>query len=462
MNETKKTDRKSRMATEPMVPLVLSVSLPLMISLIVQALYNLVDSFFVARLSENALTATSLASPIQILMVAVSVGTGVGVNSLLSRSLGAGKRDDACMVATTGLILAILSSLVFILFGVFFSKPFLRAFTTDADLLEQSYIYLSTCTILCTGIFIATTAERLLQATGNSVLSMCAQVTGAVANCILDPILIFGYFGAPAMGIRGAAIATVFGQWLAAVIAMILNFCLNHDIEFRFRGFRFRKDIVCGIYTVGAPAMLANGLTSIQTICMNKMLIGFSATAVAFFGLFHKIQTFVMMPCNGLSQGLIPVAGYSFGGKRGDRLMEAFRVTLKIAVCVMAVCTLILECFPKQILQFFNASDDMLSMGVPAVRILASTFLLITVVNVIGHMYTAMGNGMINLSCNVIRGLLPLPIVYCLAKFTTINYVWFAIPCTDIIAFALAMILFVRIYKKTLRPMELQALQQHK
>lgn len=462
MSEKKKLDRKSRMATQPMVPLVLSVSLPLMVSLIVQSLYNLVDSYFVAQLSEDALTATSLASPVQMLMIAVSVGTGVGINSLLSRSLGSGERESACMVATTGLILALLSSAVFVVFGLFFSKPFLGAFTSDAELLEQSYIYLSVCTVFCSGIFLATTAERLLQATGNSLLSMIAQVSGAVANCILDPILIFGYFGVPAMGIRGAAVATVIGQWLAAAVAMILNLALNHDIEFRFKGFRFHKDIVLDIYRVGAPAMLASGLTSIQTICMNKMLINFSSTAVAFFGLFHKIQTFVMMPCNGLAQGLIPVAGYSYGAKRGDRLMEALKVTMKIAVGVMVVFVLILEVFAGQILRFFNGSAEMLAVGIPAARILTSTFILVVVVNVIGHLYTAMGNGMINLISNLIRGLLPLPIVYALAKSVGVGYVWFAIPFADIIAFAVAMIVFIGIYKKTLKPMALRAQELHK
>ncbi len=453
MSEGKKKDRASRMETQPMPSLVLSISLPLVNSLLVQALYNLVDSFFVARLSEKALTATSLASPIQMLMVAISVGTGVGVNSLLSRSLGAKKKEDACKVATTGLVLAFLSSAVFIVFGLFFSRSYIHAYTADPELMDMGYAYLSICTIFCLGIFVATTAERLLQATGNSLLSMVAQVSGAVTNCILDPILIFGYFGLPAMGIAGAAIATVIGQWLAAIVALILNFTKNHDIQFQFKGFRFEKEFVLGIYTVSAPAMLASGLTSIQTICMNKMLITYSATAVAFFGLFHKIQTFVMMPSNGLAQGLIPVAGYSYGAKRGDRLLDAFTTTLKICLSVMAIGTLAFELFPKQILMMFNASEEMLSMGIPAMRILSSTFILISAVSVIGYLCTAMGNGMVNLYSNIIRGVLPLPIVFAIANFADVGSVWYAIPFTDVVAFVLALFLFSGIYRKKVKPL---------
>lgn len=453
MKDKKKMDRTVRMSTQSMLPLVISISFPLVISLLVQSLYNLVDSFFVARLSENALSATSLASPVQILMVAISVGTGVGVNSLLSRTLGANKKEDVPLIATSGLMLAILSSLVFMVFGLLFSRSFLMLFTKDSSLLEMSWEYLSVCTIFCQGIFIATTAERLLQATGNTMASMCAQVAGAVTNCILDPILIFGYFGCPSMGIRGAAIATVIGQWLAAATAMLLNFKINRDIHFDFRHFKVRKDIIVNIYKVGGPAMLANGLTSIQTMCMNKILISFSSTAVAFFGLYHKIQSMIQMPMNGLSQGLIPIAGFSYGARRGDRVTEAFKVTLKISTAIMVIGTLIFELLPKQILMLFNSSSEMLEMGVPALRILASSFIFISAVTVVGNLFTAVGNGVVNMCCTSIRGLLPLPIVYLTAKFIGIHQVWFAIPVADVIAFALAVLLFRRAYKTKLKPM---------
>lgn len=453
MEETKKSDRAVRMATQPMTPLVMSISLPLMVSLLVQSMYNLVDSFFVARISESALSATSLASPVQILMVAVSVGTGVGVNSLLSRTLGADRREDVPLIATSGLMLAVVSSILFLIFGIFFSRPFLRLFTDDSQLLALSHSYLSICTIFCQGIFVATTAERLLQATGNTTLSMCAQVAGALTNCILDPILIFGYLGFPALGIQGAAIATVIGQWLAAGVAMVLNFRRNHDIHFDFRSFRVRKDIIVGIYKVGGPAMLANGVTSIQTMCMNKLLITFSTTAVAFFGLFHKIQSMIQMPMNGLSQGLIPIAGFSYGARKGERLTEAFQVTAKLSTAIMLAGTLIFELFPRQILLLFNGKEEMLVTGVPAMRILALTFVFISAVSVTGNLFTAMGNGLVNMCCTTIRGLLPLPLVYLAARTVGIEYVWFAIPIADTIAFVFAMLLLKRVYRSQIKPM---------
>ncbi len=450
MSENNSNSRQSKMATEPIVPLVLSCSLPLVISLVVQGLYNIVDSFFVARISEQALTATSLASPIQILMVAVSVGTGVGVNSLISRCLGSGEYDEADNVATTGLILSIVSSALFICFGLFFSRSFLLAYTDDPELLEMGHSYLSIVTIFCSGIFLATTGERLLQATGNSFLSMCAQITGAVANCILDPIMIFGYFGLPSMGVTGAAVATVIGQWLAAAISLILNVILNHDIHFVFRGFKLKKETVMGIYKVGAPAMLVQGVTSIQTILLNKMLIGISATAVAFFGVYHKIQSFIMMPVNGLGQGQIPIVGYSYGSKRRDRLMGAFRVTSYICIAFMLIVTVIFEIFAGPILLLFNAGEEMMEIGVFALRVMSSTFAFAAFVVVVGNFFTGMGNGIVNMTCTSIRGLLPLAIIAVVDMVAPLDYIWYAFPVSDIIAFALSIFLFVREYRKNI------------
>ncbi len=450
MSENNGGSRQSRMATEPIVPLVLSCSLPLVISLVVQGLYNIVDSFFVARISETALTATSLASPVQILMVAVSVGTGVGVNSLISRCLGSGQNDEANNVATTGLFLSILSSILFICFGIFFSRSFLLAYTDDPELLEMSHSYLSIVTIFCSGIFLATTGERLLQATGNSFLSMCSQVAGALANCILDPIFIFGYFGLPAMGVTGAAIATVMGQWLAAICSLVLNVILNHDIHFVFKGFKLKKETVLGIYKVGAPAMLVQGITSIQAILLNKMLIGISATAVAFFGIYSKILNFVMMPVNGLGQGQIPIVGYSYGAKNRDRLLGAFRVTSYICIAYMLTVTVVFEIFAGPILLFFNAGEEMLGIGVHAIHIMVSTLVFAAFVVVVGNFFTGMGNGIVNMICTSVRGLLPLAIIAVVDMVAPLDYIWFAFPVSDTIAVALSIYLFMREYRKNI------------
>ncbi|MDO4331357.1 MAG: MATE family efflux transporter [Eubacteriales bacterium] len=448
-----KEKRTNKLATMPMGRLIVSISLPLMFSLFVQSLYNMVDSIFVARLSEEALSATSLASPIQTLMVAVSVGTGVGINSLLSRTLGAGKKEDASAIASNGLVLAILSCMIFMLFGLTLVTPFLRCFTDDEQLLSLGVSYLSICTIFSLGIFVATTAERLLQATGNTLLSMIAQVTGAVANCILDPIMIFGLFGCPAMGIKGAAIATVLGQWLAAAIAMALNLKLNHDIRFDFRHFKLRGDIILDIYKVGAPSMLVTGLSSVQTMILNKILLGFSATAVAFFGVFHKMQNFVQMPLNGLAQGMIPIVGYAWGAKRGDRIRDAFKITYSVGLIFMLAVTVVIMAFPAAILGLFSAGEAMLSLGVPALRILSVSFVFIATCSIISYMFTGMGNGMVNLCCTAIRALLPIPLVFWLAKSAGLGMVWYAIPFADILACALAVYMLATTYKKKIKPM---------
>jgi len=423
----------TRLGETPINKLILQISLPLMISLLVQSLYNLVDSFFVARLSETALSATSLASPIQMLMIAVSVGTGVGVNSLLSRTLGAKDRAGADKVATTGLVLACLSCILFVIFGLFLTKPFLRMFVSEADteLMEMGSTYLGICTVFSLGIFVATTAERLLQATGRTQLSMWAQISGAVTNCILDPIMIFGLLGFPEMGIAGAAVATVIGQWLAAIIALILNFRLNHDVTISFKGFRLEKETVAGIYKVGAPAMLVSGLGSIQTICINKILIGFSGTAVAFFGLFHKMQSFVQMPVNGLAQGLIPIVGYAYGAGKGSRIREAADQTSKYAAALVSVFTMLFLLFPSAILGVFSAGEQMRSIGIPGLRILCLSFMFMTTSTVIGNIFTGMGNGLVNMISTFLRIGISLVLVILLRGHGSLNVLWAAIPVAD-------------------------------
>lgn len=440
----------NRLGDTPIKKLILQISLPLMISLLVQSMYNLVDSFFVARLSETALSATSLASPIQMLMISMSVGTGVGVNSLLSRTLGAKDREGADRVAATGLVLACLSCIVFVLFGLFLTKPFLRMFVDqgNTELLEMGNSYLSICTIFSLGIFVATTAERLLQATGRTKLSMWAQISGAVTNCILDPIMIFGLLGCPAMGIAGAAIATVVGQWLAAAVALVLNLKLNHDVTIRLKGFKFDPKTVKNIYKVGAPAMLVSGLGSIQTICINKILITFSATAVAFFGLFHKMQSFVQMPMNGLAQGLIPIVGYAFGAGRKERIKEAANQTSKYALTLVGVFTVLFLLFPSAILNIFSAGEQMRSIGIPGLRILCLSFIFITTSTVIGNIFTGMGNGTVNMFATFIRIGISLALVMALRGHGSLNVLWAAIPAADICAAAYAVLKWSRARKK--------------
>lgn len=427
---------RDKMAEMPMLQLIFNVSIPLMVSLLVQSLYNIVDAIFVSRLSETALSATSLASPIQMMMIAVSVGTGVGVNSLLSRTLGKGQKAEASKVAMNGLILAIISCLFFVVFGVFFTRKFVELFvnTDNIELMQMSITYISICTIFSLGIFIATMAERLLQASGNTMLSMFSQITGAVANCILDPILIFGFLGIPKMGIAGAAIATVIGQWLAAFVAIVLNIKKNHSIELRLNQYHLDTKIIRNIYKVAVPAILVSGMGSIQTVVINRILISFSSTAVAFFGLYSKVQGFVMMPLNGLSQGLIPIVGYAYGAKMKERIREALKYSLIIALCMTLLFTCIFQIFPEQILSLFAAGEELRSIGIIGLRVLCISFVFVGISSVVGHLFTAVGNGMVNMIATTIRIGLSLAIIIVVVSYVDINDIWWALPTADICA----------------------------
>lgn len=433
------------MLTTPIRKLIIQVSLPLMISMLVTSTYNMVDSIFVARLSESALNAASLANPVQQVMFAISVGTGVGTSSLLARTLGEGNRKEADLVATTGLVLAVLSCVIFIVFGLFFVRPFIRMFSNDPELVELATQYLSICTALSLGIFVATNGERLLQATGNSFLSMLSQASGAVINCILDPILIFGLLGCPALGIRGAAIATVIGQWAAGIISLVLNFRLNKDVTFDFRGFRFHRDILKGIYTVAVPAMLVQALTSVQTMLINKMFLRISASMVGFFGLFHKVQSFVLMPMNGLGMSLIPIVGQACGARLGRRIRETVRTVLKVSVAIMLVCTVIFVLFPNWILFLFSAKDELLSIGMSGLRILGISLSFLVTCSIIGQVFSAMGNGMVSLANTLTRNILPLPLIYVFVQKTAVNSIWWTIVAADTLALAFSIFMYRRL-----------------
>jgi len=451
--DVREIDTKNRIATWNMKKLIFTLAFPMMVSMMVQSLYNFVDSIFVARISETAFSATSLGNPIQQLMMAVSVGTGIGISSLLSRRLGAGLKKDCDNIAVTGLLLSVASCLFFVLFGVFFTPTFIRAFSDDEQLVEMGVTYLSICMRFSLGIFIATMAERLLQATGNTFLSMIAQASGAVANCILDPIMIFGYFGCPRLGIAGAAWATVIGQWIAAAVALILNFRKNHEIHFDFRNFRLRADIIRDIYKVGVPAMLGTGLTSVHTMIVNKILIGITPTAVAFYGLFHKVQTFVLMPMNGISQALVPIMGYSYGAKRGFRMREAFRTALTWGCCIMAVFMTFIIAFPQLVLQIFSATPEMLEMGIPGLRILIWGLVCLFSTGIIANAFIAMGRGGVNLINTLVRNILPIPFIYLLARSSGTRYIWWVVLAADILTFVYCVLMYRRADRTVIAPL---------
>ncbi len=428
-----------RMSSTPMPRLVFLMSWPLMISLLVQSLYNIVDSIFVARLSEEALTATSLAFPVQMLMIAVSVGTSVGINAVLSHALGAGHQDAVGQIATTGVLLAVIGTAIFALPGLCLSGAITSLFTDDATLYSLCQEYLAICMIWCGGTFIGTMYQRFLQAVGDSFSSMITLVAGAMTNIILDPILIFGLFGLPAMGIRGAAIATVIGQWVTAFLALWLNWRKNPQVSLQLRGYHLDRNILLKIYKVGLPTIIMEALGSIMVIAMNKLLLPFSNTAVAFFGVYYKLQNFLFLPTKGLGQAAIPIAGYSYGARNYQRISQLCRVMLPVSAAIAVVASVVFFAIPGPLLQLFSASEEMLSLGIPALRIIAPTFAFAALTTVLGYIDSGLGNGMVNMFGTALRQLIVLvPCAWILAQFAGIDLVWYSLWASELIAFAYA------------------------
>ena len=450
--ETGKTDNK--MGTMPVPSLLVNMSVPLMLSLLVQSLYNIVDSIFVARISESALTATSLAYPVQVLMVAGGVGTAVGMASILSRMIGAKQYDRACECATTGLILSVLTSLAFVLLGIFAARAFVGLFTQDEETVAYCVTYLRICMIFCSGTFLETLAQRMLQAVGSTFLSMVSLVAGAGTNIILDPILIFGLLGFPAMGIRGAAIATVIGQWVGAAVALLLNHFRNPIVHFAFRGFRLKAGTVKSIYAVGVPTMVMQAMGSIMNASMNAILISFSSTAVAFFGVYFKLQNFLFMPMNGLGQAVLPIVGFNYGSGNRDRLSRVLRCALPAAVVIALAGTVLFNAIPGPLLSLFSAGEEMLALGIPALRIISVSFAFGAVTMILGYYASGLGNGVINMLGTALRQfLLLIPAAWLLARTAGIGAAWYAFWFSESIALIVTVILFVRLYRNRLAAM---------
>lgn len=433
--------KENKMGIMPVPRLVISMSFPIMVSMLVQSLYNIVDSIFVAQINEAALTATSIAYSAQILQIAVAVGTGVGVNALVSRQLGAKNYDRANTAATLGLLLSLLSSVIFIIWGIFGTEAFIRRFSAEEHIISYGVSYLKICQLFSTGIFLGTLTQRLLQATGRTLSSMFAQMAGALVNLILDPILIFGYLGTPEMGIQGAAVATVIGQWTAALIGLVLNYVQNQEIHFVWKQFRVQKKDLIAIYKVGAPTILTQAFGSLMVAGMNLILGMFSATAVAFFGVYFKLQSFLFMPMNGLGQGALPIVGFNTGAKNWKRVKETSRVALGLAAMIAFVGILVFECVPGVLLSFFQAGDEMLQIGIPALRIIAPTFVLGAVTMVTGYLISGMGNGMVNMAGTAIRQLiLLLPLVWLFSRIFGIHSVWYAFWISELTAAVYALL----------------------
>jgi len=443
---------ENKMGTMPINKLLVSMSLPMIASMLVQALYNVVDSVFVAQISENALTAVSLAFPIQSLMIAVSSGTCVGINALLSRSLGEKRQKEANLSAVNGVFLAVVSYLVFALMGIFGSHLFFASQTGNREIVEFGTQYLTICLIFSFGIFMEMTFERIMQSTGRTIYSMVTQGTGAIINIILDPIMIFGLFGFPRLGIRGAAIATVTGQIIAMILAVWFNHKKNRDVQLSFKGFKPDGRIIAKIYEVGVPSIVMQSIVSIMTFGMNKILIMFSETAVSVLGIYFKLQSFIFMPIFGLNNGVIPIVAYNYGAGHKKRIMDTIKLSTFIAVGIMLIGLIIFQVFPEGLLKLFNASDHMLEVGVPALRIISTSFLFAGYCIILGSVFQALGNGVYSLIVSVARQLLCiLPLAYVFARVAGLHAVWYSFPLAELISVTLTTILFRRIYVKKLK-----------
>lgn len=446
---------ENKMGTMPINRLLISMSLPMIISMLVQAMYNIIDSVFVAQIGEEALTAVSMAFPIQNLMIAVSVGTCVGVNALLSRSLGEGKPKDAQLTAVNGIFLAFLGALAFALFGIVGSRMYFQSQTSDPLIVEYGVQYLLICTVFSIGLFMEMTLERILQSTGRTIYNMYSQGVGAITNIILDPILIFGLLGFPALGIRGAALATVIGQILAAFLSLIFNLKKNEDVSLNMRGFRPNGRIIRIIYEVGIPSIIMQSIASVMTYGMNLILISFSATAVTVFGVYFKLQSFIFMPIFGLNNGMIPIIAYNYGARNKKRIMDTARLSIFIAVAIMMIGIVIFQLFPAQLLLMFNASEHMLEVGVPALRLISLSFIFAGYCIIVSSIFQALGNGIYSLVTSVARQLLCiLPVAYIFARVFGLHAVWFSFPLAEIVSVVLSSILFKRIYDKKIAVLE--------
>lgn len=455
-NVQQKRTEENKMGVMPVGKLLFNMSLPMMISMLVQALYNIVDSIFVAKLSENALSAVSLAFPLQTLIFAVGGGTCVGVNALLSRALGEKNEKKVNAVATNGIFLVALSYLVFLILGLTVVKPFYmgQLGNADVEIFDMGVEYLSIVMIFSFGVFGQVLFERLLTSTGKTIFSMISQLSGAITNIILDPILIFGLCGAPKMGVAGAAIATVIGQCVAAVVAGTCNYKFNHEISLSMKGFRPDAKIIGSIYAIGVPSIIMQSIGSVMTYCMNRILIGFSSTATAVFGVYFKLQSFFFMPLFGLNNGITPIIAYNYGARKKDRMLRTIKLSMIVAFCLIMIGFLGFELIPETLLGLFDASPAMLEIGVPALRTIGFHFLIAWFCIIAGTVFQALGKAVYSLVVSIMRQLVVLiPAAFILAYFGGLDATWWAFPIAEGMSLVVSSVCFVRVYRKIIKPL---------
>ena len=450
--------KENKMGVQPVNKLLLSMSLPIMVSMIIQALYNIVDSIFVSKISENAFTAVSLAFPVQNLMIALGAGTGVGINALLSKSLGEKNFERANKAARNGIFLTFINFIIFIIFGLFFTEMFFKAQSSNQEIIDYGIQYMKIITILSIGIFGQLTGERLLQATGKTIYSMFTQGFGAIVNIVLDPILIFGIGPFPKMGVAGAAAATVIGQIIAMLLGIYFNVAKNKEININMIGFRPDFKIIKRIYAVGIPSIIMQSITSVMTFGMNKVLSNYSDTAQAVLGAYFKLQSFIFMPVFGLNNGLIPILSYNYGARKRKRMTSTIKYGVIYACTIMVAGIIIMQLIPDVLLKMFKASDTMLGMGSTAMRIISLSFVFAGFGIIVSSSLQALGHGVFSMFISIARQLVVLlPAALIIAKstnYSNVDYVWWAFPIAEIASFLCSVVFLRIIYKKVISIIE--------
>lgn len=446
--------QENKMGVMPVNKLLLTMSVPMIISMLIQAFYNVVDSIYVAQINENALTAVSLAFPVQSVMIAVSTGIGVGVNAVLSKRLGEKRREEVDKTANVSVLLAGLSYLVFLAVGLFCSRWFFAIQTEDAEIIAFGATYMSIVCTMSFGLFFQICFEKLLQSTGRTFYSMIMQGTGAIINIVLDPILIFGYLGFPAMGIAGAAVATVIGQTAGSLLGLLFNIKVNKEIHLHVKKMTFDAPIVKEVFRIGVPAILMQSIGSVMVFLMNKILMGFTTTASAVFGVYFRLQSIIFMPIFGLSNGMIPIVAYNYGAGNRERMVKATKYSMIYATAMMVVGLLLAQIIPGQLLMMFDASENMLAIGIPALRILCTCFLFAGFNITASSLFQAVGDSVYSLVMSMIRQLVVLlPVAWLLSLTGELNAVWLSFPIAELVATIVTLILLKKTMKKLTKTM---------
>ena len=446
---------ENKMGVMPVNKLLVSMSLPMMISMLVQALYNIVDSYFVAKISENALSAVSLAFPIQTLMIAILGGSSVGLGTVLSHSLGEKKFKKVTDVANHGIFITVIIYLIFVLMGFFLIKPFFASQTDNIEILNYGMDYLQLICIGSVGLCGQFLFERLLQSTGKTFYTMITQATGAIINIILDPIFIFGLCGMPKMGVMGAAVATIIGQICAFIFAFYLNHKKNTEVKINLKGFSPSPYLIGQIYKIGFPSIIMQSIGSIMVYGMNQILMSFTSTATAVFGVYFKLQSFIFMPIFGLNNGMMPIMAYNYGAKKKSRLLSAIKLGMVYAIGLMTIGFITFQLLPKQLLEIFDASEQMLSIGIPALRIISLHFLLAGFNIIALSTCQALGKAVYSMITSICRQLVVLlPAAYILSKFGDVNYIWWSFPIAEIVALIITAGFLIKTYKENIKPIQ--------